>query len=413
MKIFILSLLLAGSTHADGLPQPAEDLAQGLATEGMHSPLGQELLALSGKSQSLAGALSHTTQLAISPLLALTAMSAWKWWQSDADLRANLPFYCQPWCWGAGLLILALVLFKEVVIARIPGAKKPLDALQLIENKVSGLLVSPIAIGALAWALERSLQGLGPRAVASLVWGTALASDGALQPSALDPLLAWLFAVVGAGCIYGSVWLASHTINVLILLSPFAVVDNALKLARLSLLVAVAVLSKVAPSAGALVCGALVVGALLSAGFSYRLMRFGLSFVVGFLRTATDVASHRRFWAFSGPALPLKLRTAGWLEMTGQTLTFRYRRAFVLPRVLELDPSLRIERGVLHPVAVDARGRLAFRLTPLVRGKEDGLARALGGLTVEDQPMVRGLKGLWGWVNGALGGTIETELDVR
>jgi hypothetical protein len=375
------------------------------------TPLGRELVSISGESLNLAQALSQATELAISPLLTLTALSAWRWFQTDPGARDALSFYAQPWFWGPALLLLALIFFKEAFIARIPGAKKPLDALQLVENKVSGLVASPLAIGALAGALHRTMQGVSVQQITGLFIGTAHAAGDTGSSAGLPEWLSWTFALVGAITVYGSVWMASHTINVLILLSPFGLVDNALKLLRVGLLIFVALLTRYLPMVGSVVCGLLVLAAILLAGFSWRLLRFGWSFSTGLLRRPADVAREGRVFAFSGSGLGLPVRTSGWLSLEEGVVVFRYRRGFVLPRTVRLTSRLRVERGLLHPVVLDDRGRLAFRLTPRVRGEEEQVAKVLGGLEVEDLAVVRGLQGVVAWIEGALTGEVTTQLD--
>jgi hypothetical protein len=154
-----------------------------------------------------------------------------------------------------------------------------------------------------------------------------------------------------------------------------------------------------------------VLVALLMAGFSWRLLRFGWSFSTGLIRNAPDLAREGRVFAFSGSGLALPVRTAGWLVMEHGAVAFKYRRAFVLPRTVPLTTTLRVERGVLHPVLLDERGRLAFRLTPRVRGREEDIARLLGGLRVEDMPVLRGLRGVGAWLKGVLVGDAATGLD--
>lgn len=369
-----------------------------------------EFSTLSHDSVSVSHALSQTTELAISPLLSMTVLSAWKWFHTDPSQRAQLAFYVQPWCWGPAFGLLMLIFFKETVIARIPGAKKPLDVLQLVENKVSGVIASPLAIGALATALHHAMQGVDARAVSSLFISTAYAADSTTVFSALPEWLTWTFAIVGSTVIYGSVWLASHTINVLILLCPFAVVDNMLKLLRLSLLIGLALLSRVAPMLGAVACGIVVLFAVLTAGYSYRWMRFGWSFVTGFVRSRISPTRETGVFAFAGSGLGLPVRTTGWLHHASDGLFFHYRRAFVLPRRVQITSTLRIERGLLHPVLLDEFGRVAFRLTPRGRGKEIDIANALGGLAVEDMAVMRGLKGLRSWFRAIFADDVQAPI---
>lgn len=372
--------------------------------------LEPEFTTLRSDSVTVSHALTQATELAISPLLSLTALSAWKWFQTAPSQRAQLAFYAQPWCWGPALALLLLILFKETVIARIPGAKKPLDVLQLVENKVSGLIASPLAIGALATALHHAMQNVDARSVSGLFVGTAWAADAGSGFAALPEWLTWTFAIVGSTVVYGSVWLASHTINVLILLSPFAVVDNVLKLLRFGLLVGLALLARLAPMVGAIACGVVVLFALLTAGYSYRWMRFGWSFATGFVRSRIAPTLEGGVFAFAGAGLGLPVRTTGWLRREAGGLVFHYRRAFVMPRRVAVTATLRVERGLLHPVLLDEFGRVAFRLAPRGRGKEVEIANALGGLLVEDMAAVRGLRGLRAWFSAVFADDVQAPL---
>jgi hypothetical protein len=400
----LMCVLVVKSAWAEEPVSPATQALLGdVAKDGAQTPLGQELLSVAGQSMGTAEALSQATELAISPLLTLSVLSAWRYLTADAAGRAALPFFCQPWCWGVGFFILALVLFKEVVIARIPGAKKPLDVLQVAENKISGLLASPLAIGALAWALHRAMAGISQQQVAGIFYASAWAADGAAS-APLPSWLSWTFAVVGASVVYGSVWLASHTIDVLILLSPFGLVDNALKVMRLGLLGAVALLSKYVPTVGLVVCLGLVLVALLTAGFSYRLMRFGISFSLGFLKTAPNPQVAGRVFAYSGPRLGLPVRTSGWLIRSGDEIVFRYRRAFVVPRQIAVPASVVLEKGLFHAVVLDSGGGMVARLTPSAQGHEAEVAALFGAAEVREAPARRALASIGAWLTGTVRG---------
>ena len=73
---------------------------------------------------------------------------------SDAT-RARLPWYAQPKFWLPALLVVAICAAKDALGATLPpGFKKPLDVLETIENKFSGLIaagaVVPFAMDAMA-----------------------------------------------------------------------------------------------------------------------------------------------------------------------------------------------------------------------------------------------------------------------
>ena len=79
-------------------------------TSSVADHLKEELL-LPGVS--LAEGVSEITGVAISPLLGVSAVGAWKYWQADEEMRARLPWYCHPWIWGSGLALLGLCFLKD------------------------------------------------------------------------------------------------------------------------------------------------------------------------------------------------------------------------------------------------------------------------------------------------------------
>ena len=145
--------------------------------------------------------------------------------------------------------------------------KKPLDVADAIEHKISGLVATgafvPLVIAVFPTAEpEAALQGAnGFLAAIDLSW----LGNGLLVPVAM---LAFFF-----------VFLASNAINVLILLSPFAVVDTALKGFRLLVLLTIPATAFANPWLGA-VWALIIIGiAYFIAGWSFRLSHFGLVFI--------------------------------------------------------------------------------------------------------------------------------------
>src|SRR5262249_31281220 len=90
-----------------------------------------------------AQALSTITGVAISPLLGVSAVGAWKYFKTPAERRGKLPWFAQPWFWGTGLFLVALVFLKDVIGTGMPPAlKKPFDVAEAFENKISALLAA-------------------------------------------------------------------------------------------------------------------------------------------------------------------------------------------------------------------------------------------------------------------------------
>src|SRR6185295_4281527 len=103
----------------------------------------------------IATALSTITGIAISPLLGTSGYGAYKWFTAKDDAaRAALPWYAQVKFWLPALLLVGVCAAKDTFGAMIPtGLKKPLDVLETVENKISGLVaacaVIPFAIDAM------------------------------------------------------------------------------------------------------------------------------------------------------------------------------------------------------------------------------------------------------------------------
>ena len=217
----------------------------------------------------LAHAISEITGVAISPLLGVSAVGAWKYFHAQTpQQRARLPWFAQPWFWIPAFVLVTACFLKDTLGITAPRLlKKPLDVADAIEHKISGLIATgafvPLVIAVFPPAEpEAALQGAnGFLAAIDLSW----LGNGLLVPVAM---LAFFI-----------VFLASNAINVLILLSPFAVVDTALKGFRLLVLLTVPATAFANPWLGA-VWALIIIGiAYFIAGWSFRLSHFGLVFI--------------------------------------------------------------------------------------------------------------------------------------
>src|SRR3954469_10782359 len=144
MKRFAPFALIAALVFAIFVPF-ALAAATNSATRGDRSP-----------AAPIASAISTITGMAISPLLGTGAYGAYQWLAAKDDAaRAKLPWYAHPNFWLPALLIVGICAAKDAFGAALPpGLKKPLDVLETIENKFSGLIaagaVVPFAIDAMA-----------------------------------------------------------------------------------------------------------------------------------------------------------------------------------------------------------------------------------------------------------------------
>src|ERR1039457_1738515 len=221
----------------------------------------------------LAHAISEITGVAISPLLGVSAVGAWKYFHAQTpQQRARLPWFAQPWFWIPAFVLVTACFLKDTVGITAPRLlKKPLDVADAIEYKISGL----IATGAFVPLIVAVFPPAEPETA-------VLGQNGFL--AAID--LSWLgngMLVPVTMITFFIVWLASNAINVLLLLSPFRVMDTALKGFRLLVLLTVTATAFANPLLGA-VCALVVIGfAYCIAGWSFRLSHFGLVFMWDFI----------------------------------------------------------------------------------------------------------------------------------
>jgi hypothetical protein len=348
---------------------------------------------------ALAETVSTVTGVAISPLLGMSAVGVYQWWRSPAEQRAKLPFYAQWWFWLPGLALVGAVAAKDVLgAATPPGLKKPLDVAETLENKLSGLVATgallPMLINIIGkfTTTEASAAGLGFAAI-----------------SGADVL--GVLALPFALAVYVVVWLVSHAINVLILLSPWGGLDAALKAVRVSVLGLIALTARLDPLVSALLSVVVIFLAWLVAGWSFRMMVFGSVFVWDFLTRRRRRFNPQRAqqWAFTARKLEkVPIRTLGRLtQLDDGTFQFRYRPWLVLaPRVLEVPAGkLFVGRALFFPSLLRDEGdraRTLFHFPPRYRTHEEELAK-LWSLEVRDIGLIRGFKAAWRWLKELFG----------
>jgi hypothetical protein len=220
--------------------------------------------------------------------------------------------------------------------------------------------------------------------------------------------LSWLM-IPGAVMAFLLVWICSHAINVLIILSPFSTVDAVLKLMRTGLLAMIGVVYAIAPWLAAALCVVIIVIAAWLAPAALRLAIFGARFAADILlpwrgkRRATPESPHVfTLGRFAG----LPPRTGGRLVLLDDgTAVFRYRRWCVLDeRTIPLPEGMRqVEKGILSPSLVGGAGEATLLIfLPRYRGHEEKLAEHLKAQGVRDHAMARGFAAVKEWLKALL-----------
>jgi hypothetical protein len=358
----------------------------------------------------LAKTATQVTGIAISPLLGVSAVGAYQWFGAHTEQeKASLPWFSNPLVWVSGLLLVGGCAFKDSFGAMIPpGMKKPFDVLETVENKVSGLVASgavvPVLVNGMSKLMAHGQQGA---ALEAHLHGLAtMLPFGAIDASWLLNILMVPLAVA----VYAVVWIASHAITVLILLSPWGAVDAVLKSARTALLGLVTATAFIDPVVGATLSVVIIVVAYLVAGWAFRLTVFGTvfcwDFFTGRRHRFTPLADGN--WVFTAREIAgVPIRTYGRLcQAADGALTLRFQPWLFLPERTLAVPreGLVVGKGVFysevlgHDPGAD-QVRTLLLLPPRYVGHEELFARAYRISGTCDV----GLRRAWGWIREALG----------
>jgi len=319
----------------------------------------------------IATAISTVTGIAISPLLGTSAYGAYKYFTAkDGAAREALPWYAKASFWLPALLLVAACAAKDAFGAVVPtGLKKPLDVLETIENKFSGLVaagaVIPFAMDAMRGML---LEGDAPTAATPLLAHSGLAT---IQLGAFD--VTWL-----------------------------------LKAARTALLGLITVTATMNPWVSATLSLVVIVVAYFVAGWAFRLTIFGTIFSWEFVtRTrARFKPANNENKMFAGAHLPgVPVRTYGRLVRRDDgALEFAYRPWLVLsPQVAPIPvpaSSLAVGAGACFSDVVDEEDQTVFSLPPRYRSHEEKLVTMYG--LAEVRPI--GFRKAWSQLREMLGG---------
>lgn len=356
---------------------------------------------------ALAEGITQLTGVAISPLLGVSGVGAWKYFSTGKGERPDLPWFCHPVAWGIGFSILALVMLKDVLGAAMPAVlKKPLDVVELFEDKISAVVASAALVPFLDHEIAKVFAGQG-----SPVSMTGFAAAGL---ATIDPVLAHSPALLLAVLVplslvaFFAVWLSSHALNVLLLFSPFGMLDLFLKTSRVLFLGFLALFSAVAPVLAAVLCGVLILVALWFAPRTFRLCVFGTVMSADLLRSLVRRSDRhektRGFLARRSRGLPAL--TFGRLEREEGAVIFSSRVLLLGPArriVLSASERLDLEKGVIFPSLREEgigseKADVIVHLLPRHRHDLRHVSEKLDIRRIQDHAVVRGVRAAFAWV---------------
>lgn len=391
-------LVVCGLAAAIALPAALPLAARAAAPDaGSAAEAAFALTDSLGQGERFAREVAVLTGVSLTPLLGAAVLSAKAWYQTPEAARDRLPWHKTPAFFIPAFAVILLLWFGH----RIPVVDRVAKLVKLYESQLSALLALPFVIKELADATGF----LVPSAHAAGLLGT----DALAGPSPPGELAGWAIGLFVAS----TVWLAGHTVNVLALISPFSLVDVLLKTLKMFLVGFLLAATGISPWFGLVVSAVYVFIAARLAGWSFRLMVFGLVFTGDVLlaRSASEKVGPGALKGFSAGGLAgVPVRSWGAVFAGPGGLEFRYRPFLVLSLrnvALPARETLVVEDGLVSPSLVIAAplpgtpGSLV-RFPPRYRPHATAVAEVLGGLAKRDAALVRGLEAARRWIREQL-----------
>lgn len=361
-------------------------------------------------SKDISTDMSKLVGVSISPLLGIGALGAYGYFQEPMQQRNQLPWFNSPKFWIPILIFLIIITSKDFITTTFPFLhflNKPLDAVENFENIISAIVAMPIIITLLNDA-NTELFSIVSSCLKDLNISIP-ANDQFVEAGILQGLKTASFIVVG--CIsFILVWLASHSINVLILLSPFGFIDLILRVFRFSIIGILVISSVIHPFLGLLFCILLIFIAYRISGWSFRLLVFGTIFSYDILsrKHKKNKINSEKILAFSGKSIhKIPTRTYGYLKRNeDNSIEFIFKPWLIKPArsivISEASINFEIGKGLVYPVILESNtksNKIHFRLPPRYRSHEIELNDVLGIKTLREIGMLKGLRAMRQWVN--------------
>lgn len=362
------------------------------------------------RSEEISNDMSQVIGVSISPLLGMGVLCAYNYLKTPEVERAQLSWYNSPKFWIPLLIILLLIISKDFLTSAIPilqPLKKPLDAAENFENIISALIAMPIVLSLLANISSEFLSIISTNVYANTQTPTQFQIVNAGIMSYFETILLVIVGAIG----FVLVWLASHSINVLILLSPFGIVDLLLRLVRLFIIGVLVASTAIHPFLGLIFCLILIFIGYRISGWSFRIMVFGTVFSADLLtrRSQKLELDPNEIKAFSNKAVPnVPPRTYGFLKKSDDSsIEFVYKPWLIKPAcsisLSDISTNYEIGMGLINPVLLKVENErnsytVFFRLPPRYKSHEEEIANILGIKSIREVGVTKGLRAIRQWI---------------
>jgi hypothetical protein len=366
-------------------------------------PLSAQAAETDGSASSTDGIISSTLQrfnlasiTGKSPWLVIAGRGAYQYFTTPAEQQARLGFTSHPAVFGTLGVLLLLVAVKDSLLTFLGKFKVPLDVLAELFH-VAGGAAGFIFLGDVAFAQ--------PEPAVQQFADTGTAPE---QTSWLWSVTSYLMMCV----VHAAVWIVFNTIEVAIILSPFPLVDTALKAFRTALIGIITAAAAIHPVLGFLIALPIFLIVLAIVPFALRFTRVGWVFCLDILSrwfgAKEPTGSVRAFASWSLPGATL-FRYGEVTPTPDGKRAFTYRRfGFLWKKSVPLPDEVYVGIGTFYPVLLVDQGgstRQLLMFPPRYDQREQALAAQLGINRVENVSLKASLR----WIIARLFGKKDAQ----
>ena len=330
------------------------------------------------RSMAVSEAITRITGTAIYPVFGLAFLGAWD------HMNGVEVWYATPFLYGPLIAIMVIDFLKNTLGLAFGPLKKIVDiAVQFLDfiNANLGLLMSVgIAMDTLQHPVEE-----GASALLNIVFPAAQAASTLSGSLTMGSVILMIVAGVLGAVIYFVIWVTMQSFALLILLSPFNILDSILRSIQLCAVTVMGLSFLLFPPLAVCIACAYIFVALYLFRFCWSHLVFSTKVIYFYLfaRGSGTVDLEQGISCFSGEGVQgCYPRTSGRLIRRGGQLLFSTPGLMGVGKEYPLDRSLIcIHEGIFFATLItkdEHRDIVLLMLTPKMNGQEDALAKEMG-----------------------------------
>ena len=351
------------------------------------------------ESEEIAQKVALLTGTAINPLYVVGAVGLYKYYNTSAESRSELPWIYSPWFLTTCLVLALIATFPGLLnfINLPPQISKIFD---LVSKKIGLAITAPFVIDNIIAIAKDIADGaqIAFNANQTYVFASFIPLEWFPQTSNIF----WYIVIIPMLLfVFFAIWLLNYVFDVLIFLCPFGWIDVGLKLLRVIFYAVLLATTIYFPQLVFVIVIPIAFISVLLIGWSIRRAVMGLVFLLDFVNRKKEISvTEKGIAVFSAAFWGVPNKCYGRLLAYEGKLRFSYRKFFIFRKSKTIDTSeLVLKKGFLYSNLYN-KNNFICSLPPRYQKNTTKVQAHLGILRIEDSALKKGLKGIADCVKG-------------